>query len=376
MDEQVLKERLLEWSRVHEERKERDKAKLERLVEEDKLRHRGTYRFGELEISNIKYYLGSHLEEMLQFLVGHKYDRSKAGYYYLWEMPFKVGYKGVFDLDKPYWKVPAEDLIWFWMECRRDGRSDDEWNFHSVCLEIKRWITMLETGAFKVPEPSVVRYHQEQRQKALRRSLADLFKEGKLESITLQRKFGDGRLKSKRVSLLTLRRALQEADYEMWGNVQKEEFWRFITLWMEDEKGHWIKFEKQSRKKTGGGEQEAIVLTLNGYETPEEERMREINDYHAEQAVLHQKAVEKADFLKKMKAQGEALRAAEKLKEEQETLAARAAMTPEQREEQTRLMYLKMIKESPFLFADFLKDDPSLSRYIPAECKIYGGVVV
>jgi hypothetical protein len=166
------------------------------------------------------------------------------------------------------------------MECRRDGRSDDEWNFHTACIEIRQWLKQVKAGQFKAPMPSVVRYHQEQRQKDLRRSLADLFKEGKLGSITLQRQFGDGRMKTKRVSVLALRRALQQANPVTWGNVQANEFWNFIVTWMEQDNGRWIKFESQF-KKCRNAQQGLLVLTLTGYETQEEEEWRKNQEWHA-----------------------------------------------------------------------------------------------
>ncbi len=76
--------------------------------------------------------------------------------------------------------------------------------------------------------------------------------------------------------------------------------------------------------------------------------------------------MKEAEELKKQSAERDAAREADRLKKEQEELAALAAMTPEQKEERDRQMWLRMIEKSPYAFADFLKNDPSLSRSIPA----------
>jgi hypothetical protein len=368
MDVLTLKEQFAERIQLYKEKKEREKAKLTRLFEEEKLRHRSAYRFTPVEILEIKRGLETHLEEMVEFLVGHKYTLTPSGYYYLWELPFKVGYKGIFDLNKPHWTVPAQDLIWFWVEMRRDGRNDDEWNFHSACVEIKQWLKMLEAGAFKKANPSVVEYHRQKRQHDLRRSLADLFKEGKLESITLRRQYGDGRMKTKRVSVLALRRALQVVDPEVWGNVQSYEFWNFIVDWMNDEEGRWVKFEKQFKKRENT-EQVFLVLTLDGYETPEEEQNREREELFAKEHAEHVAGKLKALEHAKLVAEAEVREVAERKKKDEEYVAARAAMTPEQKEEESRKVWENMIKNSPIVFTSFLKDDPSLSRYIPEDCR-------
>jgi hypothetical protein len=369
------KERLEEQTRLEEEERlrqaqqEKEEAELVRSYKEEIRRHRSVYRFTKEELDEIKYELGSvYPEEMVHFLVGHKYDRSARGYYYLWGLPWKVGRKGIFDINKNHWSVPCQDLIWFWTECRRDGRSEDEWNFHTAVVEIKQWLRMVNAGeSFKAPMPSLVKYHQEQRQKALRRSLADLFQQGKLGSIMLGRQFQDGRMKSKRVSVLSLRRALQEADPQTWEYVQKDEFWTFILAWMEQDNGHLIKFESQF-KKFRNSQQVLLVLTLNKYETQEEEETRERDEWFAKDAARHAEEKRIADELKKRIAVGKAVAEVEEKKKEEELIAAIAARTPEEKEERNKQRWLNMMKKTPFLFVDFLKEDPSLSRYIPEDC--------
>jgi len=348
-------------------RNQRKNLELKRMYETEIIQHRQAYRFTPLEIHEIKCGLENHLEEMVVFLVGYKWTKSAAGYYHLWQLPFKVGYKGIFDLNKPHWNVPAQDLIWFWMDCRRAGRSDDEWNFHSACVEIRQWLRMVEAGKFKKPDPQVIESHRQQREHDLRRSLADLFKEGKLESITLQRKFGDGRVKTKRVSILALRRALQQADSQTWENISPDEFTNFIIPWINDEDGHWVKFKVQTRKRGKKQQQLFIILTLDGYETPEEEYMRRIEEERQEEWIRSIVATVKDIHRKREAAARSAAYEAEEKRKAEEAFATRAAVTPEERDERDRPKWEKAMKESPYTFAALLKEDPSLSRFIPED---------
>ena len=357
-----------------EEREEKHRE-LERLYKEEREKRKHAYRFTPVEILEIKYRLEHHLEKMVVFLVGYKWTQSEAGYYCLWELPIKVGHRGIFNTDKPHWSVPFQDLIQFWMDCRRNGRDEYEWNFHTACVEIKQWLKMADAGKFDAkPQPAgfdLQKSIQERRQKELRRSLADLFQAGKLENITLQRKFGDGRMKTKRISVLALRKALQQADPETWGNIQAVEFWNFIAAWISDENGCWIKFDLQF-KKCRNTQQAFIVLMLDGYETVEEVEERERQEWFAAADIRYaqakKEAEEEAEENRRLKAEALVRKQAEQEKKDAEYIAARNAMTPEEKEEDDKQGWLKMMKNSPTVFADFLSRDPSLSRYIPAEC--------
>ena len=326
--QQAQRETLQEMEERHRE--------LERLYKEERENRKHVYRFTPVEILEIKFGLEKHLEKMVVFLVGWKWSSSEAGYYYLWELPIKVGRRGIFDINKKHWAVPFQDLIQFWMDCRRNGRDEYEWNFHTACVEIKQWLKMANAGRFdEKPQPAGFDARQaalERRQKELRRSLADLFKQGKLESITLQRKFQDGRMKTKRVSVLALRRALQQADPEMWGNVQSYDFWSFIVDWMNDEEGRWIKFDVQL-KKCRDTQQAFIVLILDGYETPEEERLREIDEWRAVEDAQQAERMKKAEEQQKLEAEAQVRAEAEQKRKDEEHIAALQAMTPEEKEE-------------------------------------------